>query len=148
MIGGGLMFPEATRILIVDDMSTMCELLKAHLRRMGYKSIVEGQDGQQGYQLLVSAKTAGHPFHLVISDWNMPKMNGLEFLKAVRQVGNWKELPFILLTTESEKEKVLEAVVGGVSQYIVKPVSEKILQEKMRLTWEKHAATLEKTSFD
>lgn len=142
------MFPESTRILIVDDMASMRELLKAHLRRLGYKSIIEAADGQQGYQLLVSAKTAGHPVHLIISDWNMPKMKGVEFLKAVRQVASWRELPFILLTTESEKERVMEAVMSGVSQYIVKPVSEKVLQEKMGLAWDKHKVSLEKTNFD
>ena len=75
--------PAASRILIVDDMQSLRDLLKAYLRRIGYRQIVEAVDGKDAYQLMIAAKVTGSPFDLVISDWNMPNMDGLEFLKIV-----------------------------------------------------------------
>lgn len=131
------MFSPTTRVLIVDDMPSLRELLKAYLRRLGFRNIDEASDGREAYQMMVSAKASGGAFELIISDWNMPNMTGLELLKAVRTVNDWKNLPFLLLTTESEKAKVVEAVVAGVSNYIVKPVEEEILKEKLKKVWEK-----------
>ena len=135
------MFAATTRILIVDDMQSLRELLKAYLRRIGFRLITEAVDGRDAYQLMISAKAAGSPFELVISDWNMPELNGLQLLKLVRSIAEWKNLPFILLTTENEKDKVLEAVLAHVSNYMVKPVEEEMLKEKLQKVWEK----LEKT---
>lgn len=131
------MFETGIRILIVDDMPSLRELLKAYLRRLGYKQISEAEDGRDAYQLMMAAKASGAPFELVISDWNMPNMTGLELLKLVRSVPEWKNLPFLLLTTENEKEKVMEAVLAQVSNYIVKPVEEEVLKEKLRKVWDK-----------
>jgi two-component system, chemotaxis family, chemotaxis protein CheY len=133
------MFAPSTRILVVDDLSSLRDLLKAYLRRMGFKQISEAADGREAYQTMVSAKAAGAPFELVISDWNMPNVNGIELLKMVRALPEWKNLPFILLTTENEKEKVMEAVQNGVSNYMVKPIEEKVLEEKLLRTWQKVA---------
>ncbi len=134
------MFPPHTRILIVDDMPSLRDLLKAYLRRLSFRNISEADDGRMAYQALLAAKAAGAPFELVISDWNMPNLDGLEFLKLVRSSAEWKNLPFILLTTESEKAKVLEAVVAQVSNYMVKPVEEAVLKEKLTKVWEKVTA--------
>lgn len=131
------MFPSHTRILIVDDLPSLREILKAHLRRLGFRHITEAADGREAYQMMVSAKTSGDPYEVVISDWNMPNMDGLELLKVVRAVPDWKNLPFLLLTTESEKAKVLEAVVATVSNYMVKPVDEEMLKEKLKKVWDK-----------
>ena len=131
------MFPENTRILVVDDLASLRDLLKAYLRRLGFKDITEASDGQEAYQILISAKSSSSPYQLVISDWNMPNMDGLALLKNVRNVPDWKNLPFIMLTTESEKHRVLEAVVAQASNYIVKPVEESILLEKLKKVWEK-----------
>lgn len=131
------MFPITSRILIADDMPSLRELLKAHLRRMGFKVIVEANDGQEAYQLMVSAKAAGSHFDLVISDWNMPGMNGVDLLKVVRAVEAWKNLPFIMLTTESEKSRVMEAILAGASNYIVKPIEANTLEEKLKAVWAK-----------
>lgn len=131
------MFEHGIRILIVDDMQSLRELLKAYLRRLGYRQITEAVDGQDAYQLMIAAKAAGAPFELVISDWNMPTMTGLELLKLVRSMPDWKNLPFIILTTENEKEKVMEAVLAQVSNYIVKPIEEDTLKEKMKKVWDK-----------
>jgi len=129
------MFPDTTRILIVDDMASLRELMKAYLRRLGFKYVTEASDGREAYQVLIASKTSGNPFELVISDWNMPNLNGIELLKLVRAVHDWKNLPFLMVTTESEKDKVLEAIKAGASNYIVKPVDENTLQEKLQRTW-------------
>lgn len=131
------MFPPSTRILIVDDMASLRDLLKAYLRRLGFKSITEAVDGRDAYQTMIASKAAGNSFELVISDWNMPNLNGIELLKLVRAVPEWKALPFVILTTENEKEKVMEAVLAQVSNYIVKPIEEPTLHEKLLRTWQK-----------
>ena len=105
---------------------------------MGFQIIVEAQDGQEGLQVLDKRLADGEPIQLVISDWNMPKLKGLELLKKVRASAEFKELPFVLLTSEAEREQVTEAVLSGVSQYIVKPFSAKIFEDKLKTVWDKH----------
>ncbi len=130
------MFTQSTKILIVDDVQSLRDLLKAYLRRLGFQNISEADDGQIALDLLWQAQNSKMPFELVISDWNMPNMDGLNLLKRVRQVPDWKNLPFILLTTESEKEKVIEAVKADVSNYMIKPVEEATLKEKLAKAWD------------
>ncbi|MEZ0392048.1 MAG: response regulator [Pseudobdellovibrionaceae bacterium] len=132
------MFPPDTRILVADDMPTIRDLVKSQLKAMGFKTILEAADGEQAMQVLVSNNSAGTPIQLVISDWNMPKMTGLEFLKQVRASNEWANLPFVLLTSESERDQVTEAILAGVSQYVVKPFAAKIFEEKIRGVWAKH----------
>ena len=131
------MFNTNIKILVVDDMPSLRDLLKAYLRRLGYANISDAVDGNDAFKQLVQAKDSAAPFEMVISDWNMPNTTGLELLKKVRATAEWKNLPFILLTTESEKDKVMEAVLAQVSNYMVKPVDEENLKEKMRKVWEK-----------
>jgi len=132
------MFPPDTRILVADDMPTIRDLVKGQLKNMGFKTILEAADGEQAMQVLISNSQAGTPIQLVISDWNMPKMTGLEFLKQVRASTDWANLPFVLLTSESERDQVTEAILAGVSQYVVKPFAAKIFEEKLRGVWAKH----------
>ncbi len=131
------MFPPSTRILIVDDIQSLRDLLKAYLRRLGYWNLLEAQDGQEALDILWQAQSAKEEIGLVISDWNMPVMTGLELLKRVRMVPDWKNLPFLLLTTESEKARVVQAVQAHVSNYMVKPIDEATLKEKLFKVWEK-----------
>lgn len=133
------MFPPETRILVIDDMPSIRELVRNHLKAMGYKSIVEAEDGDEGLKLLIEQNSAGTPFQLVISDWNMPRMKGLDLLKQVRATNEWQNLPFVLLTSESEREQVTEAVLAGVSQYIVKPFAAKVFEDKLKSVWVKHS---------
>jgi two-component system chemotaxis response regulator CheY len=135
------MFPPHTRILIVDDMPTLRDLLKAYLRRLGFRGITEADDGRMAYQALLTARASGSPFELVISDWNMPNMDGIELLKLVRSSPEWKNLPFLILTTESEKAKVIEAVTAQVSNYMVKPVDEEMLKDKLKKVYDKLQAS-------
>lgn len=131
------MFPNSTRILILDDMPTIRDLVRSQLNELGFTDITEAADGKEGYQALRDAVASGSPIQLVISDWNMPEMDGLELLKVVRATPEWGKLPFILLTSESEKEQVTNAVMAGVNQYIVKPFSQAMIKDKLEAVWNK-----------
>lgn len=133
------MFPPETRILVIDDMPSIRELVRNHLKAMGFKNIVEAEDGDDGLKTLIEQNSAGKPIQLVISDWNMPRMKGLDLLKQVRATNEWQNLPFVLLTSESEREQVTEAVLAGVSQYIVKPFAAKVFEDKLKSVWVKHS---------
>ncbi|UOF01695.1 response regulator [Bdellovibrio reynosensis] len=132
------MFPAETRILVIDDMPSIRDLVKNTLKGMGFKNILEAGDGEEGLKILLQNNSAGNNIQLVISDWNMPKMKGLELLKQVRATAEWSNLPFVLLTSESERDQVTEAVLAGVSQYIVKPFSAKIFEDKLKAAYQKH----------
>lgn len=132
------MFPPDTRILVIDDMPSIRDLVKNTLKAMGYKNIQEAADGEEGLKVLLESNNPGGEIQLVISDWNMPKMKGLDLLKQVRATAEWTNLPFVLLTSESERDQVTEAVLAGVSNYIVKPFSAKIFEDKLKAAWTKH----------
>ncbi len=132
------MFPLDTRILVIDDMPSIRELIKNHLKTMGYKNILEAGDGEQGLKLMIQQTSAAAPIQLVISDWNMPVLNGIDLLKQVRAKTEWVNLPFVLLTSESERDEVTEAIMAGVSQYVVKPFAAKIFEDKLKAAWSKH----------
>jgi two-component system chemotaxis response regulator CheY len=135
------MFPPESQILIVDDMPSLREVLKGVLKKNGYSKISEANDGQEAYTLMVAGKASGVKYDLVICDWNMPNMTGLDFLKVVRAVPEWKTLPFLMLTTENEKAKVMEAIQAGASNYIVKPIVEPVVLEKLKAVWDKISKT-------
>ena len=115
------------KILVVDDFPTMRRIVKTLMRQNGYTNFVEAEDGQLGFKMLESTPD----IEFVISDWNMPNMTGLEFLKAVRADARFKHLPFLMVTAEAEKENIIEAVKSGVSNYIVKPFTGATLAEKI-----------------
>jgi len=114
------------KILVVDDFATMRKVIKNLLKQVGYINIVEADDGVAALRILKSQK-----MDFIISDWNMPNMNGLEFLKAVRADNELSGLPFLMVTAEGLKENVVLAVKAGVSNYIVKPFTAEILNEKI-----------------
>ena len=114
-------------ILVVDDFATMRRIVKGNLRQMGFSKIVEAEDGQKALEELKKNEV-----DLIISDWNMPNMNGLEFLKAVRSDESFKQLTFVMLTAEGQKDNVMEAVKAGVSNYIVKPFTPDTFEEKLK----------------
>ncbi len=132
------MIPADTKILIADDMPTIRDLLKTQLKGMGFKRVLEAEDGAQAMNLLIEHDLTDDKVKMIISDWNMPKMSGLEFLKQVRASDQWANLPFLLLTSESERDQVTEAILAGVSQYVVKPFAGKAFEEKMNFAWTKH----------
>lgn len=113
-------------ILTVDDFSTMRRIIRNMLKQLGYNNIMEAEDGAVALSLLQREK-----IDFVISDWNMPNMNGLELLKAIRADDNLKPIPVLLVTAEALKENVIEAVKAGVNNYVVKPFTAETLQEKI-----------------
>jgi two-component system chemotaxis response regulator CheY len=115
------------KILVVDDFPTMRRIVKTLMRQNGYTNFVEAEDGAQGFKMLETMPD----IEFIVSDWNMPNMTGLEFLKAVRADPRFKHLPFLMVTAEAEKENIIEAVKSGVSNYIVKPFTGATLQEKL-----------------
>lgn len=115
------------KILVVDDFPTMRRIVKTLMRQNGYTNFVEAEDGAQGLKMLAEQPD----IEFIVSDWNMPNMTGLEFLKAVRADPKYKHLPFLMVTAEAEKENIIEAVKNGVSNYIVKPFTGATLQEKI-----------------
>lgn len=122
-------FPKNSKILIVDDtLSIRQEIIEA-LHRLGYTNIVEANDGVEALNLL---KTPRMAFDLVISDQNMPNMTGLEFLSEVRKTSGLASLPFLILTTEGEKETIIVAIKLKVHGYLLKPVDAKALADKLR----------------
>lgn len=132
------MFSTDTIVLVVDDMPSIREMVKTQLKTMGFKTMHEAENGEDAWALIKKHMGTSQAIGLVVSDWNMPKMKGLELLKQVRATPELATLPFVLLTSESEREQVTEAVLAGVSQYIVKPFSGKTFEEKLKGAWAKH----------
>jgi len=114
------------QVLIVDDYNTMRRILRNLLGQIGFANVEEAEDGAGGLK-----KMREHNIGLVISDWNMAPMSGLEFLKEVRSDALLKETPFIMITAESKTEKVVAAKEAGVSNYIVKPFNADTLKKKI-----------------
>lgn len=120
------------KIMVVDDFSTMRRIVKNILKQLGYENIEEAEDGVQALSKL---KTGG--FGFMVSDWNMPNMEGIELLRKVRADPYLKDLPVLMVTAEAEKEKVVEAIKAGVNNYVVKPFTAEVLKEKMDKIFEK-----------
>jgi len=119
------------KMLVVDDMSTMRKIIKNMLVQIGFKNITEAEDGKKAIEIIESAHKLGAPFEFILSDWNMPEMNGLDFLKILKQSEAHKNIPFLMITAEAEQGNVITAVKCGVDNYIVKPFSPQILREKV-----------------
>ena len=115
-----------TKILVVEDDSTSSKLLTCHLRVMGYRNITEVKDGSLALEQMHKEKP-----DLVIADWHMPNLNGLDLFKAIREVALWQDSLFLMVTVEKDHNKVQEAIQAGVRDYIVKPLNVENLKRKM-----------------
>ncbi|NDY42704.1 response regulator [Dissulfurirhabdus thermomarina] len=113
-------------VLIVDDFATMRRIVKNIMTQIGFKNFLEADDGTTAWEILMK-----EPVDFVVSDWNMPKMTGIELLKKIRAEDRLKDLPFLMVTAEAQKENIVEAVKAGVSNYIVKPFTPETLSEKI-----------------
>lgn len=120
------MNPQDIIILIVDDSPTMRRIIKNTLERIGFKASFEAENGKEALDQL-----ALHPINFVITDWNMPEMNGLEFVTALRNTPEYAKLPVLMITTRGMKEDVLQAVQAGVNNYVVKPFTPETLEAKI-----------------
>ncbi len=119
------MNPDQLKILIVDDFSTMRRIVRNLLKEIGYSNADEAEDGQVALNKL---KSGG--FNFVVSDINMPNMNGFELLRQIREDADLKTLPVLLVTAEAKKEDIVMAAQIGASGYIVKPFTKATLEEK------------------
>lgn len=132
------MCPTTTKILLCDDMVQIRDGVRRVLRSMKYTNIIETENGKKAFEILESSHLKGEPVGFVISDWNMPVMTGIDLLRKVRAEQKWTNLPFILLTAEAEKQQITDAILAGVSNYLIKPFTPKAIQEKMLAAWQKH----------
>lgn len=120
------------RVLVVDDFSTMRRIIKNILRQIGFNNIVEADDGTTAWETLNK-----DTIHFIISDWNMPKMTGIELLRKVRASEEFQDMPFLMVTAEAQQENIIEAVQAKVSNYIVKPFTPETLGQKIDKIFEK-----------
>jgi two-component system, chemotaxis family, chemotaxis protein CheY len=114
------------KILIIDDFATMRKILKNILKQIGFKNISEADDGKSALKILKKEH-----FDLILSDWNMPEISGLELLNGVKSDNELKNIPFVMVTAEAQKDNILEAVKAGVNSYIVKPFTAETVGEKI-----------------
>lgn len=131
------MLKTSLNVLIVDDMLTMRKIVSKCCKEIGLENLTEAKNGQEAFEKL---KDSEHTFDLIISDWNMPEMTGIELLKSVRGDNTYKELPFLLVTAESEQHQIIEAVQSGVDAYITKPFTAATLKEKLEQVAGKYPA--------
>jgi two-component system chemotaxis response regulator CheY len=113
-------------IITVDDSSTMRRIIKNTLTKLGFSNVLEAGNGVEGLDVL-----AKNEVDLIITDWNMPEMDGLTFVKTLRAKDEYKETPILMVTTEAAKEDILTALRSGVNNYVVKPFTPDTLQEKV-----------------
>jgi two-component system chemotaxis response regulator CheY len=121
--------------LVVDDYSTMRRIVKNLLHDLGYPNVGEADDGNTALPMLRTGK-----YDFLITDWNMPGMQGLDLLKAVRADESLKSLPVLMLTAESKREQIVEAAQAGVNGYVIKPFTAEVLKAKLDKILEARAA--------
>lgn len=132
------MFTKTTHILVVDDSLSIRRIIVDCLQKLGFTKISTAEDAVEGFKKLQTFAPTPNAIGLVLSDLNMPGPNGLEFLKQVRNEKDFSGIPFVLITTESEKGAVIEAAASGVSGYVVKPFNIDTLTKKIKDAWKKH----------
>jgi two-component system chemotaxis response regulator CheY len=114
------------RILVVDDSSTMRRIIINTLTKLGYSDIIEASNGREGVDRL-----ATNAVDLVITDWNMPEMSGIEFIRNIRATDATKGIPVLMVTTNAAKDDIVEALHAGVNNYVVKPFTPDTIKEKI-----------------
>lgn len=120
------------KFLVVDDFSTMRRIVRNLLKELGYINVDEAEDGQVALQKLQAGDV-----DFVVTDWNMPNMDGLQLLQAIRASDALKHLPVLMITAEAKKENIIAAAQAGASGYIVKPFTGATLSEKLQKIFEK-----------
>jgi two-component system chemotaxis response regulator CheY len=116
------------KTLVVDDFATMRKIVKNVLRQIDITNVIEAENGKQAFEILKKDRD----FELIVSDWIMPEMTGIEFLKVCKEDDDVKKIPFIMVTAEAQKDSVIEAIKEGVDNYIVKPFTPDRLQEAIQ----------------
>jgi len=120
------------KVLVVDDFSTMRRIVKNLLRDLGFTNISEADDGSTALPML-----QGGDFDFVVTDWNMPGMQGIDLLRAIRADANLKHIPVLMVTAEAKKEQIVAAAQAGVNGYVIKPFTAATLKEKLAKIFER-----------
>lgn len=128
------MLDKNIRILVVDDFPTMRRILRALLRELGFTHIEEAEDGQDALDRLRRGR-----FELVISDWNMPRLDGLDMLRTIRADAALRHLAVLMVSAEARKELIVAAAQAGANGYVVKPFTAAVLDERLIRAWEHRA---------
>ena len=123
------------RVLVVDDFSTMRRIIKNLLTDLGFNNTVEADDGNSALVVL-----RREPVDLVITDWNMPGMSGIELLRAIRADDQLRTMPVLMVTAEAKREQIIDAAQAGVNGYIIKPFTAQTLEEKLGKIFERLGA--------
>ncbi len=131
----GVMLNPNIKVLVVEDFPTMRNIIKNLFKQIGFKNIEEAEDGLQALD-----KLKGGGYDLVLSDWNMPNMEGIELLRNMRKDPVLKDIPFLMVTAEAGKDKIIKAIRSGVNYYIVKPFTSEALNETLIKMSEKHSS--------
>jgi two-component system chemotaxis response regulator CheY len=127
-----MMADKNLKFLVVDDFSTMRRIVRNLLKELGYNNVDEAEDGAHGLQKLKNGQ-----FDFVVSDWNMPNMDGLQMLQAIRADPTLAKLPVLMVTAEAKKENIIAAAQAGANGYVVKPFTAAVLDEKLTKIFEK-----------
>ncbi len=114
------------KFLAVDDSPTMRRIVANTLKRLGYEDVVEATNGKEALE-----KLATNSVNFIITDWNMPEMDGLEFVQNVKANGDTADVPILMITTRGVKDDIVDAMKAGVNSYIVKPFTPQVLKEKI-----------------
>ncbi|CAM3984476.1 chemotaxis response regulator CheY [Vreelandella rituensis] len=120
------------RFLVVDDFPTMRRIVRSLLKELGFTNVEEAEDGQDALNKLRAGS-----FEFVVSDWNMPNLDGLEMLKEIRKDDALKHLPVLMVTAEAKKENIIAAAQAGANGYVVKPFTAATLEEKLNKIFDK-----------
>lgn len=115
------------KILVVDDSSTMRRIIINTLNKIGYSDYAEAANGREGVERLAAV-----PIDMIITDWNMPEMSGVDFIRAVRANDQTKHLPVIMVTTNAAQEDIVQALDAGVNNYVVKPFTPDTIKERIQ----------------
>lgn len=119
-------YDPSMRVLVVDDFSTMRRIVRNILRQLGFNNVVEADDGVSAWEVVNRDK-----IDFIVSDWNMPNMTGIDFLRKVRASEQHCNIPFLMVTAEAQQENIIEAVQAKVSNYIVKPFTADTMKQKI-----------------
>jgi two-component system, chemotaxis family, chemotaxis protein CheY len=115
------------RLLLIDDTKAMRTVIRTILTKIGFTKIIEAEDGEHGLEIVKGPLK----FDIIVSDWNMPKKTGLELLKEVRAIAGMEKTPFLMVTTEAERDNLQAAIAAGVTAFIKKPFQPQVLHDKL-----------------
>lgn len=123
------MIDPSKQVLVVDDFATMRRIIIACLKEAGFANVVEAEDGKKGYSV---AENIADSITMIVSDWNMPNMDGLDMLRALKANPKTAHIPVLMVTAEAKKENIIAAAQAGASSYIVKPFTPETLADKIK----------------